>query len=83
MVFPRYDFTTGESLTPCGPAEAVVELLSNCVNFDQHGGAGVAAACRLLERVPAFRLTYSRAEEAADLIRAHHNRSVTQTREKE
>jgi hypothetical protein len=68
-IFRRHGST---ELSPCGPAEAGLALLTSALNFPRHREAAVQAVARLVDRVPAFQLTYARPEVGAELIaRAH------------
>lgn len=68
LVFPSYAGNGCTELTACPPASTVVELLRNCLNFSVHGGAAVSYLCRLLAPLQAYRLSYSDAEAACDLL---------------
>jgi hypothetical protein len=67
-IFPGYSRGASTSLRRCTRIEAAAELLQSCVNFNHHGACAVRYACRLVERVPAFRLTYGSRMLATDSI---------------
>jgi hypothetical protein len=68
VVFPIYRIGAPLELTRCPPARAVVELLEHCWNFRSHREDAVRYLCGLLERVPAFRLSFSDGDRAAELL---------------
>jgi hypothetical protein len=68
VVFPMYGVGAALELTRCTPARAVVELLAHCWNFRSHGEGGVRYLCGLVERLPAFRLSFSDGDRAAELL---------------
>ena len=68
VVFPRYQFRGGCKLTECRPEEAVVELLSHCLNFSVNSSKVVAYLARLIPEIKPFELTFSDATAAASLL---------------
>jgi hypothetical protein len=68
VIFPTYRTGASLELTPCPSAQAVVELLEHCRNFRSHQEGGVRYLCGLVERLPAFRLSFSDGDRAADLL---------------
>ncbi len=68
VILPSYGFSSSTDLSPCSPASAAVELLQNCLNFISHREAAVRYVCSLMERIPAFRLSFNNPDLAADLI---------------
>jgi hypothetical protein len=68
VVFPCYGVGARAELTPCPPAQTTLELLRQCWNFAHHREAAVRCLCRWSGQVPAYRLTFSDGDRAADLL---------------
>jgi hypothetical protein len=69
LVFPSYSGVgVPARLSPCPPAQAVVELLQHCWSFPGHREAALRSLCGLVARVPAFRLSFGDGDLAADLL---------------
>jgi hypothetical protein len=68
LVFPRYGAGAPAELSLCAPAQAAVELLQHCWNFASHREAAVSYLCNLVEQLPAFRLSFSDGDLAAELL---------------
>lgn len=68
VVFPAYRFGAPVRLERCPPALASVRLLQRCLNIEVHRGAAVRYIADLVQRVPAFRLTFSDVPPALRLI---------------
>jgi hypothetical protein len=72
MVFPTYDRHSPTRISHCPPAEATLELLQHCLNFVNHRETAVCYLSNLLKHLPAFRLTFSNAVLATELIGRVH-----------
>lgn len=68
LIFPHYDPAAPACLEPYTPGTTVVELVRQCLNFEPYQGNVITPLCSLAERVPAYRLTYSRGQQAIDHI---------------
>jgi hypothetical protein len=68
VIFPAYRHRTPSALVACQPGKAALELLRNCLNFQTHGASAVQYVCALVQRIPAFDLSYSSAAHASDLM---------------
>jgi hypothetical protein len=68
LVFPSYRAGVPATLSPCTQVQATVELLQHCCNFDSHRAAAVRYVCDLVGRVPAFHLSFSDGDLAAELL---------------
>lgn len=68
LVFPSYAVGAPAELSPCSPAQAVVQLLQHCWNFSSHREAAVRYLCDLVERVPSFHLSFSDGDLAVELL---------------
>jgi hypothetical protein len=68
LVFPAFSQSARSELTRCSPATAALELLRNCLNFMVHQEIALSYFCDLVQRVPAFCLTYSSAGRATELL---------------
>jgi len=68
LVFPSYGIDAVAALSACSPAQAAVELLQHCWNFPSHREAAVRYVCNLAERLPAFHLSFSDGNRAAELL---------------
>ncbi len=72
LIFPQYEAGAPARLEPCSPAAATLGLLQQCVNFAEHRGAAVRYLGHLAAHRPAFRLTFSDAQNATMLIIQAH-----------
>ena len=68
LVFPAFGPGVPSALVRTSPANAVLVLLKNCVNFQDHREEAVRHLTALVTRVPVCRLTYSDGESAAELV---------------
>ncbi|WP_421853072.1 hypothetical protein [Oricola sp.] len=68
IVFPHFSPEAETQLVAMSPAQAVGELLENCLSFQNNTDATVEALCALVENLPAYRLLFSDAAEAGDTI---------------
>ena len=68
VVVPRYRPGGATRLDPLGATDALVELVTNAVNLDRHGGRGVAALASLAERRACYRLEFSDLDDACRLV---------------
>lgn len=70
VIFPQYQFEGGCELLEYKPADAVVELLSHCLNFSDAGGAAVSHLAQLMPNIDSYQLPFSDARTAALLLTA-------------
>jgi hypothetical protein len=68
IVFPCYEHGGGTHLRPCSPAEAAVELLSQCLNRRDHPATAVPLVSPLVVAKQCLRLTYFDPPNAADRL---------------
>ncbi len=68
IVFPIYDHGSSARITPHSPANAALELLACCMNYEKHKEGAVRYICGLMEHIPASRLYYGNGKSAAELI---------------
>lgn len=68
IVFPHFMPEAKTQLEPMSPARTVGELLENCLSFQNNSDATIEALCALVEGLPACRLHFSDAAEAADAL---------------
>lgn len=68
ILFPIYEHGSSARITPQSPANAALELLACCMNYEKHGEVAVRYVCSLMEQFPASRLYYSNGKSAAELI---------------
>lgn len=68
LVFPSYRFGASTYLSPCSAGTTALELLRNCVNFHDHKQVAVGKVCELVRELPAFQLSFSEGEGAAEAI---------------
>jgi hypothetical protein len=68
ILFPIYDHGASARLAPQSPANAALELLACCMNYEKHGEVAVRYVCGLMEHLPASRLYYGNGKSAAELI---------------
>ncbi len=68
IVFPYFMPEAKAQLEPMSPARTVGELLENCLSFQNNTDATIEALCALVEGLPAYRLHFSDAAEAADAL---------------
>ncbi len=68
IVEPRWIREEATTLTDMSAGEAVLALLEGCWNFDGSGETAVASLARFVTGTPAFRLVWSDAVHAVDLL---------------
>jgi len=68
VVIPHYEPNSQTSLEAIGQTEAVSALMAQCINWARHGENGIHFLAELLKRVETYRLRYSNAIEAAELL---------------
>ncbi len=68
VVIPRYQPNSQTVLEAIGQTEAVSALMAQCINFARHGENGIHFLAELTKRVETYRLRYSNAIEAAELL---------------
>ena len=68
LVFPHYSLGASTALSLCPPSQAVLELLQHCWNLPGHREAALGYLCDLVARLPAFHLSFSDGDRAADLL---------------
>jgi hypothetical protein len=68
VVFPRFEPEAGMALTPMPKSRAFAKLAANAFNYEVLGPEGFEAMGRLIERCECYRLSYSRLEEAIEVI---------------
>ncbi len=68
IVFPIYDHDSSARIMPHSPANAALELLACCMNYEKHKEGAVRYICGLMEHIPASRLYYGNGKSAAELI---------------
>lgn len=71
IYFPSYQHQAPTAITPSPPAQATLELLQRCFNYKVHQGQAAHYLTRLIERVPAFSLSYSDGDHATEQIIQH------------
>ena len=76
VVFPAYLGGVAAELRPCGPAEAAVDLLRQCLNFPSHREAAVQCACGLARKGSTFRLAFSDVDLAVELVARAFSRAA-------
>jgi hypothetical protein len=76
LVFPAYRGGIAAELRPCGPAEAAVDLLRQCLNFPSHREAAVRCACDLTQSGATFRLAFSDVDLAVELVARAFSRTA-------
>jgi hypothetical protein len=77
VVFPAYRGGSAAELRPCGPAEAAVDLLRQCLNFPSHREAAVRCVCDLMQGGEAFHLAFSDADRAVELVDRAFSRAAS------
>jgi hypothetical protein len=70
IFFPHFTPGSKAQLETMPPAQAVGELLENCLSFMNNTDATIEALCALVEVLPAYRLYFSDPVEAADVLRS-------------
>ena len=70
LVFPRYDSRAAAHCEPLGGAPAALQLMGCLLNARNLDGHGFAAVTALARSIPSYRLEYSDAREAVDLLAA-------------
>jgi len=68
IVFPHFLPEAETQFVTMSPAQAVGELLENCLSFQNNTDATIETLCALVENLPAYRLHFSDACEAAEMI---------------
>jgi HprK-related kinase A len=76
IVFPRFRAGAGTTLEPMPRSQAFTKLAANSFNYEVLGPEGFEAMGRLIERCACFRLSYSRLEEAIEVIGAQLSRTT-------
>lgn len=66
IVFPKWSADAGLQIAPLSRAEALESIIRNSINYSALDELGFNAMTRLIEEVPAFRLTYSDSIQAID-----------------
>lgn len=74
VVFPRWLADSDLSLEPVPPAESFMRLATNAFNYEMLGERAFDSVASIVDDTRAFRLTYSRLDDALDLL---ENRLVT------
>jgi hypothetical protein len=68
VVVPHYRPRGDAALHPLTASEGLIELVTNTVNLERHGGRGVSLLADLAERCACYRLEYSDVEEACSIV---------------
>ena len=68
VISPRYQEGAEARLTPVTRAEAFRMMVDGTVLYRTSGRRGFETACRIAESCPAYRLSYSRLDDALELI---------------
>ncbi len=68
VVFPHFTPGAKTRIEDIAPAQAVGELLENCLSFQNNTDATIAALCSVVENLRAYRLVFSDAHDAAQTI---------------
>ena len=68
IVLPRWEQGSPTRWEPVAPSVAFSELAFNAFNYNLLGQTGFASVVRLVRQCPAWRLTYSRLDEALPLL---------------
>jgi hypothetical protein len=68
VIAPRYRPGRPSTLVPMDGAEAVLELSTNAVNLDRHGGRGLRVLAAVAERCACYRLEVSDLDDACRLV---------------
>ena len=68
VFFPDYAPDAAMQLAPCGPADATMILLENCLNLKSLKQKAIQCIAGVVETVPVYRLPYTEGAEAAQLI---------------
>jgi HprK-related kinase A len=64
LVFPQYAKAASVSIEPMAAPEALVRLIAGSANYDRMGEHSFYAVTQLLEKCPAYTLTYSNFDDA-------------------
>ena len=72
VAFPAYAPRAAAGLVRCSPATAALQLLQQCLNVTDQGGAAFQFLCAVAEGVPAFHLAYRDGETAASQVAQAH-----------
>lgn len=68
IVFPKFVSNADASLTPVSPAQAVGDLLENCLSFPNNDDASIQALCDTVQDLPTFSLRFGDIAEASKLV---------------
>lgn len=68
VVFPNFVSNAEASLSPISPAQAIGELLENCLSFPKNDDASIQALCDMVADLPLYNLRFGDVTEAADLL---------------
>ena len=68
IVLPRFDRHSATKLAAHPPAQAVTELLENCLSAARGKDSAIASICEIVEQSPGFSLAYQNVEMAAQLV---------------
>lgn len=68
LIFPSFVPNATASLSSIPPAQAVGELLENCLSFPKNDDATIQALCDMVKDLPVYRLRFSNVAEAAGLL---------------
>jgi len=68
VVIPHYEPNSQTILKAVGQTEAVSALINQCINFAHHGKNSIHFLAELMKRVETYRLRYSNAIEAVELL---------------
>ncbi len=79
IIFPHFTPGAKTRFETVPPAQAVGELLENCLSFVNNTDMTVAALCALVENLPAYRLVFSDSRDAAQCIVDQQGAAAGQT----
>jgi hypothetical protein len=68
VIFPSFGTDGRNDLYNCAPSQAVVELLQSSLNFGKHREHAVKFLAKLVQNVPAYQLTFSDRNAAAEIV---------------
>ena len=72
LVLPHFDPYAETRLDVHLPAMAVAALLESCLSYVKHRETAISTLCGLVQQLPTYRLPFSDAERATDLIVEAH-----------
>lgn len=81
IVLPHFQAGATASLAPLSPAQALGELLENCLSFVNNDDASIQALCKMVENLPVHRLTFGDASDVAKLLIGTHVGTRSATRQ--